>query len=136
MAMSILVRMAEAMGASALLDISGAHIDSAIYLGEATLAFAERLAALGARVCVPTSLNVSGVDEMGWRDWAVPPDWARQAARQMEAYRQMGCTPTWTCAPYQTALRPRFGDQIAWGESNAVAFANTAIGARSERYPD
>jgi predicted aconitase len=136
MAMSILVRMAEAVGASALLDISGAHIDSAIYLGEATLAFAERLAALGARVSVPTSLNVSGVDEMGWREWAVPPDWARQAARQMEAYRQMGCTPTWTCAPYQTALRPRFGDQIAWGESNAVAFANTAIGARSERYPD
>jgi predicted aconitase len=136
MAMSILVRMAEAAGAPSLIDIVGAHIDSAIYLGEATLAFAERLASLGARVCVPTSLNVSGVDEMGWRDWAVPPEWAGQAARQMEAYRQMGCAPTWTCAPYQTNLRPRFGDQIAWGESNAIAFANTAIGARSERYPD
>jgi predicted aconitase len=136
MAMSILVRMAEAAGAPALIDIVGAHIDSAIYLGDATLAFAERLAGLGARVCVPTSLNVSGVDEMGWREWAVPPEWAGQAARQMEAYRRMGCTPTWTCAPYQTAMRPRFGEQIAWGESNAVAFANTAIGARSERYPD
>jgi cis-L-3-hydroxyproline dehydratase len=136
MAMAILVRMAEAAEAPGLIDIVGAHIDSAIYLGEATLAFAERLASLGARVCVPTSLNVSGVDEMGWREWAVPPEWAGQAARQMAAYRQMGCTPTWTCAPYQTALRPRFGDQIAWGESNAIAFANTAIGARTERYPD
>jgi predicted aconitase len=81
-------------------------------------------------------LNVSGVDELGWREWAVPPEWAGQAARQMDAYRRMGCTPTWTCAPYQTTMRPRFGEQIAWGESNAVAFANTAIGARTERYPD
>jgi predicted aconitase len=134
--MSILVRMAQAAEAPGLIDIVGAHIDSAIYLGDATLAFAEHLAKLGARVCVPTSLNVSGVDEMGWREWAVPPEWAGQAARQMEAYRRMGCTPTWTCAPYQTAMRPRFGDQLAWGESNAVAFANTVIGARSERYPD
>lgn len=44
--------------------------------------------------------------------------------------------PTWTCAPYQTAFRPRFGQQIAWGESNAVVFANSVIGARTERYPD
>jgi predicted aconitase len=136
MAMSILVRMAEAMGAPALIDIVGAHIDSAIYLGEATLAFAERLASLGARVSVPTSLNVSGVDEMHWREWAVPAEWAGNAARQMAAYRQMGCTPTWTCAPYQTMMRPRFGEQLAWGESNAIAFANTVIGARTERYPD
>jgi predicted aconitase len=136
MAMSILVRLAEATEAPALLDITAAHIDSAIYMGEATLAYAERLANLGARVAVPTSLNVSGVDEAGWREWAVPSEWAQKAQRQMEAYRQMGCTPTWTCAPYQTELRPRFGQQIAWGESNAIAFANTVIGARTERYPD
>jgi predicted aconitase len=136
MAMSILVRLAKATEAPSLLDITAAHIDSAIYMGEATLAYAERLADLGAQVAVPTSLNVSGVDEMGWREWAVPSEWAQKAQRQMEAYRRMGCTPTWTCAPYQTELRPRFGQQIAWGESNAIAFANTVIGARTERYPD
>ena len=48
----------------------------------------------------------------------------------------MGCTPTWTCAPYQTKARPAPGEQIAWGESNAVAFANTALGARTNRYGD
>jgi len=48
----------------------------------------------------------------------------------------MGATPTWTCAPYQTHARPSFGQQIAWGESNAIAFANSVIGARTERYPD
>jgi predicted aconitase len=136
LAMSILVRMAEVYGAEALMDISQAHIDSTIYLGDATLEFAERLAALGARVAVPTSLNVSGVDECGWKDWAVSPEWAASAARQMLAYERMGAVPTWTCAPYQTHMRPVFGQQIAWGESNAIAFANSVIGARTERYPD
>jgi predicted aconitase len=66
----------------------------------------------------------------------VPDDWARNAYRQMVAYQSMGCIPTWTCAPYQTDMRPQFGQQIAWGESNAIVFANSVIGARTERYPD
>src|SRR5258707_1192726 len=136
LAMSILVRMAAVYGASELMDVSQAHIDSTIYLGDATLEFAERLASLGARVVVPTSLNVSGVDECGWKDWAVKPEWAAKAARQMLAYERMGAVPMWTCAPYQTHMRPVFGQQIAWGESNAIAFANSVIGARTERYPD
>jgi predicted aconitase len=135
-AMSILVRMADVYGATELMDISQAHIDSTIYLGDATLEFAEKLASLGAKVAVPTSLNVSGVDECGWQSWAVAPEWAAKAARQMLAYEKMGTVPTWTCAPYQTKMRPVFGQQIAWGESNAIAFANSVIGARTERYPD
>jgi predicted aconitase len=136
MAMSILTRMAEVAGARELLDITGAHIDSTVYIGEAGLEFAERLAGLGAKVAVPTTLNVSGLDEHHWQEWAVPSDWARQAYRQMAAYQSMGTIPTWTCAPYQTELRPAFGQQIAWGESNAIVFANSVLGARTERYPD
>ncbi len=136
MAMSIVARMAEVAGAQELLDITGAHIDSTVYIGDAGLEFAERLAGLGAKVAVPTTLNVSGLDEHHWQEWAVPSDWARQAYRQMVAYRGMGTIPTWTCAPYQTEMRPSFGQQIAWGESNAIAFANSVLGARTERYPD
>lgn len=136
MAMSIVARMADVAGAEALLDITAAHIDSTIYIGDAGLDFAERLAALGAKVRVPTSLNVSGLDEHHWQEWAVPADWAAKALRQMQAYQSMGTVRTWTCAPYQTELRPSFGQQIAWGESNAIVFANSVIGARTERYPD
>lgn len=136
MAMSIIVRMAEVQGAKRLLSIEQAHIDSSIYMGEAGLEFAERLAGLGARVAVPATLNVSSVDEHHWQEWAVPPEWAGYARRQMSAYQQMGCRPTWTCAPYQVELIPKFGQQIAWGESNAIVFANSVLGARTERYPD
>jgi predicted aconitase len=135
-AMSIIVRMAEVVNAPYLMDITAAHIDSTLYMGEATLEFAERLAGMGAEVVVPTTLNVTGVDEHGWKQWAVPPQWAEHALRQMAAYQSMGCVPTWTCAPYQTEYRPHFGQQIAWGESNAIVFANSVIGARTERYPD
>src|SRR5678815_1165632 len=136
MAISIVARMAEVAGANELLDISGAHIDSTVYIGEAGLEFAERLVSLGAKVAVPTTLNVSGLDEHHWQEWAVPSEWARQAYRQMVAYQSMGTIPTWTCAPYQTERRPSFGQQIAWGESNAIVFANSVLGARTERYPD
>ena len=136
LAMSILLRMARIQGAERLLSIEGAHIDSTLYMGQATLEFAERLANLGAKVSVPTTLNVSGVDVASWHDWAVPAEWAEQARRQMVAYQSMGAEPTWTCAPYQTKFKPSFGQQIAWGESNAIVFANSVIGARTERYPD
>ena len=48
----------------------------------------------------------------------------------------LGCRATWTCAPYQLPRRPAFGEQIAWGESNAIVFANSVLGARTERYGD
>lgn len=136
MAMSIVVQMARIYRAPHLMDISAAHIDSTVYIGAAGLEFAEKLAHLGAKVAVPTTLNVSGVDEQGWQEWSTPPEWAEQAHRQMIAYQSMGSIPTWTCAPYQSEQRPTFGQQIAWGESNAIAFANSVIGARTNRYPD
>ena len=136
LAMRILVRMARILDAPGFLDIEMAHIDSALFQGDATLEYAERLADAGARVRVPATLNVSGVDLHGWKDWSVPEEWAGKAHRQMQAYVRMGCSPTFTCAPYQTETRPRFGQQIAWGESSAIVFANSVLGARTERYPD
>ena len=102
MALSIILRMQPALGFDRLMDITAAHIDSTVYMGLATMEFAEKLASLGARVSVPSTLNVSGVDAGGWQRWSVPPDHAEYAYRQMVAYESMGCIPTWTCAPYQT----------------------------------
>ncbi|HJN42412.1 MAG: aconitase X catalytic domain-containing protein [Anaerolineales bacterium] len=135
-AMSIVAQMAEVQGAGELLDITQAHIDATVYVGDAGLEFAERLAGQGAKVAVPSTLNVGALDEHHWHEWAVAPEWAARARRQMHAYESMGTTPTWTCAPYQTVHRPTFGEHIAWGESNAVSFANSVIGARTDFYAD
>lgn len=136
MAMRILHRMLPVFGVDRFMDIEAAHIDSTVYMGVATMEYAERLAELGAKVRVPATLNVSGVDEYGWQEWEVPEEVAANATRQMRAYEAMGCIPTWTCAPYQTEHAPSFGQQIAAGESNVIGYYNSVIGARTERYPD
>jgi predicted aconitase len=136
LAMRILARMAPLYGATSLLPITRAHIDGCIYEGDAGLAFAERLAASGGQVRVPTSLNVISLDGTHWRELGLSPDYAAKARRLGQAYVSMGATPTFTCSPYHTEARPRFGEQIAWAESNAVAFANSIIGARTNRYGD
>jgi predicted aconitase len=136
LAMRILTRMAPLYGATALLPVTRAHIDGCIYEGDAGLEFAERLAALGGRVQVPTSLNVVSLDHRHWQQLGLPADYADKARRLGRAYLDMGAAPTFTCAPYQTAAAPTFGEQIAWSESNAVAFANSVIGARTNRYGD
>lgn len=63
MAMRILTRMLPVFGVDRFMDIEAAHIDSTVYMGVATMEYAERLASLGANVRVPSTLNVSGVDE-------------------------------------------------------------------------
>ena len=136
LAMRILSRMAPLYGARSLLPISRAHIDGVILTGAAGLAFAERLAELGGRVAVPTSLNVMSMDRERSRELNLDADFAARAGRLGQAYVTMGARPTFTCAPYQTGEAPSFGEQIAWSESNAVAFANSVIGARTNRYGD
>ncbi len=136
LAMRIMVRWAEACGADRLMDVTQAHIDGCGLLSRAGLEFAETLAGRGARVTIPTTLNMGPLDLQNWRQFGVPEDFAAMAVRQAEAYTRMGCIPTWTCAPYQGYLTPRFGRQIAWGESNAVAYANSVLGARTNMYGD
>ena len=135
-AMRLLVRFAEAVDARAFIDIEAAHVDGCLYHGRASLDFAERMIELGGRVRVPTTLNVGSVDLIHPELFHGTKEHAENGARLMRAHVELGCAPTFTCAPYQTIYRPRFGAQIAWGESNAIVFANSAIGARTNRYGD
>jgi predicted aconitase len=136
MAMRIVAETARLMGAPRLLPIESAHIDGALYHGDSGTLFAERLVAGGARVSVRATLNVGALDLTGCSRNRLPDHEREMASRMMTAYRQLGCEPTWTCAPYQAGHRPRLGSQVAWGESNAVAFCNSVLGARTNRYGD
>ena len=135
-AMSVIVRMADVLGARELLSIEQAHIDACALMSPSNLEFVSRLAEHGGRVRVPTTLNMVSLDLDHWEELGVPRTFAEQATRIAEAYLRLGCVPTWTCAPYQGYLTPRFGQQIAWGESNAVVYANSVLGARTNRYAD
>ena len=136
-AMRILLQVAAALDAPRFVEISAAHVDGCLYQGPAGLDFAERLAAEGAAVAVPTTLNVGALDLLHPGLVRTDPETAAAARRLMELYEAMGCRPTWTCAPYQfPEARPAPGQQVAWAESNAIVFANSVLGARTERYGD
>jgi len=85
---------------------------------------------------VPTTLNVGSLDLLHPDLYRGDEETRERAQRLMDAYVALGCRPTWTCAPYQLASRPELGEQIAWAESNAIVFANSVLGARTNRYGD
>ena len=135
-AMRIICAMAANQGATRLTDVTQAHVDGCIYASPANLTFAEKMADMGAKVCVPTTMNAISVDRANWQGQGVPPDFGLAAARLADAYVRMGCQPSFTCAPYLLDTAPASGENIAWAESNAVVFANSVLGARTAKHPD
>jgi cis-L-3-hydroxyproline dehydratase len=135
-AMRIVLQTARIEGATALIDVEMAHLDGVFYQGPAGLQFARKLCDLGARVRVPTTMNAICVDRRQWRAQGVDPVLGEASDALAEAYVAMGAKPTYTCAPYLLEPAPSPGQRIAWGESNAVVFANSVLGARTLKYPD
>jgi len=133
---ALLDRYAILVGARRLIPITRAHVDGCLYHGPASLDFARTLAESGARVCVPTTLNVGAIDLLHPELFRGRPEVAAAGREMKRHYSAMGCRQTWTCAPYQLPDRPGRGEQIAWAESNAIVFANSVLGARTERYGD
>ncbi|TPL45805.1 aconitase X catalytic domain-containing protein [Mesorhizobium sp. B2-4-6] len=136
MAMRIVAESARLLGAPRLIPIASTHIDGALYHGDSGTLFAERLVEGGAKVAVRSTLNVGALDLMGCSRIRLEEPRRGMARRMMEAYRKLGCEQSWTCAPYQAGHRPAQGSDVAWGESNAVVFCNSVLGARTNRYGD
>jgi predicted aconitase len=138
LAMEVVLRAARIMRAPGLVPITFAHIDSCFYAGQAHVDFCRFLVDNRARVAVPSWTN-SGLVSLADRGLRARPADIRtvEAARLlMKLYVDLGCQPVWTCAPYQLPGRPGFGDHIVAGESNAVTFYNSVIGARTNKYGD
>ena len=137
-AMQLVEQAARIMGAPRLTPISFAHIDACFYTGQSHLDFAHFLLTHDAKLAVPTWTNnsVASPDDGGLRPENSNPEMVRGAHELMRLYAQLGCKPTWTCAPYHLQGGPKFGDHIAVGESNAVAYYNSVIGARTNKYGD
>jgi predicted aconitase len=136
MCMRLIVGVAKANQATRLIEVESAHADGCLYHGIAGLEYTEKLVELGGKVKVRTTTNVSSLDLLHPELIHADRTLATNGKRLMDAHLALGCEATWTCAPYQTGHRPSFGSQIAWAESNAIVFANSVLGARTDRYGD
>jgi len=131
----LLVRLGDIYGADRMIPVGSVQVAGVSYksIGDPGLEFLEDMAAKGVKVKVPTTLNPPGMDLLDWKELGFPEDFAEKQLRIMEAFRQMGIMTTATCTPYLVGNLPRFGEHIAWSESSAVSFANSVIGARTNR---
>jgi predicted aconitase len=136
LAMRIVARTANVMGAQHLIDVTSAHIDGCLYHGDASLDFVERFVDSNTKVAIPTTLNVGSLDLIHPELYHGSERVQHAAERLMNAHVALGCEASFTCAPYQLKHRPKVGEQIAWAESNAIVFANSVLGARTSRYGD
>lgn len=136
LALQTIILFARTQGANLLIDVTQAHIDACVYLGPSSLVFPQKLLEMGAKVAVPSTINALSVDMRRYKELGSDPEISRAASEIGEAYLKMGAIVSFTCAPYLLKTAPEAGEDIGWAESNAVVFANSVLGARTQKYPD
>jgi phosphomecalonate degydratase large subunit len=132
--MEILVALGDIYGAKNLIKVGSVQVAGVSYhnLGDAGLEFLNELAKDG-RVKVLTTLNPAGMDLENWQQLGISREFAEKQNLVIEAFSRMGILVSCTCTPYLIGNLPRYGEHIAWSESSAVTFANSVIGAKTNR---
>jgi hypothetical protein len=135
-AMETIVRLARGFGADELVEVASVHA-MAMYgdLHDAGLDLLERLHRLGGRCCVPTTQDPASMSFTHWQRMGVPAAYAAKQLRLAQLAEALGEYPLWSCTPYYSGYAPAFGQNVAWAESSAVSFANSVLGARTNRTP-
>src|SRR5512145_3318061 len=134
-AMEILAALGTIFGADRMLLVTSVQISGVSFdnLGEAGLEFLAEMADGGGKVRVLTTLNPAGMDIENWQAMGIDPAFARDQQRVIDAYARMGVVTTCSCTPYLFGNLPHYGEHIAWAESSAVCYANSVLGARTNR---
>jgi len=134
-AMQILVALGDVYDAEKMAEVSNVHMpgSSVVVAGDAGLSFVEEMADKKACFKAFTTLNPAAVDLAKWSEIGFSKEAAEKQFRLTEAYRRMGGICTHTCTPYLIGNVPRTGENVAWGESSAIAFSNSVLGARTNR---
>jgi predicted aconitase len=129
--LELLVALGKVFGAERLVKIRSAQVSGASYktIGEYGLAW---LSSLDARAVVPAVLNPIGMPRGRWQEMGIEPAFAARQQAVIAAYERLGVNLECTCTPYYLH-ETSFGDHLAWSESSAVSYANSVIGARTNR---
>ena len=132
--MQILVALGDIYGAERLIKVGSVQVAGVSYhnLGDAGLEFLNELAKDG-KVKVLTTLNPAGMDLENWKNLGISEEFAEKQNMVIDAFEKMGILISCTCTPYLIGNLPRYGEHIAWSESSAVTFANSVIGAKTNR---
>ncbi len=126
---------AEMTEAKGFTPVRSVHLSGISYatIGEAGLGFLREIHGSGVRFRTLTTTNPAGMDLRRWKDMGVPESFAEKQLEIVSLLTEMGAIPTLTCTPYLSGNLPLFREHVCWGESSAVAFINSVLGARTNR---
>jgi predicted aconitase len=131
--MKILVRLGELFKAMRLIPIDSAHVSGVSYktLGDAPIEFLEALAGSDGKALVKATLNPQSFDPE-YLAGKLPKRTRENQLRILKQFERMGFVPSLTCTPYYLG-KTRRGSHLAWAESSAVVYANSVLGACTNR---
>lgn len=140
MGMRLLLDLATMAGAERFVPIQSAHLSGVSPLtgGLGLRLFLARLADdPGQGVAVPTTLNSAGCDEAQFPAMRiVEPDFLAQHQAIIQSYEKLGVRTIQSCVPYEwEGIMPQTTEAVpaAWAESNAICYANSYGGLRTNR---
>ncbi len=133
-AMEIITALGKIYGAKRLIPVGSVQVAGVSYknLGDAGLKFLEEMAEDG-KVKVLTTLNPAGMDLENWKNLGISEEFAKKQKKVLDAFEKMGIQASCTCTPYLVGNSPKKGEHIAWSESSAVVYANSVLGAKTNR---
>lgn len=136
LAMKIMVKIGEPLGAEELVEVvsvqamahfGSLHIAGRDYLG--------KLACMGGKCCVPTTQDPASIPFDTWEEMGYDKEYAENQMKLCDSIMKLGEYHAWSCTPYVQGSVPRLGQNVAWAESSAVSYANSVLGARTNRTP-
>lgn len=136
LAMKIMMKIGEPLGAEELVEIvsvqamahfGSLHIAGRDYLG--------KLACMGGKCCVPTTQDPASIPFDTWEEMGYDKEYAENQMKLCKSIMALGEYHAWSCTPYVQGSVPRVGQNVAWAESSAVSYANSVLGARTNRTP-
>ena len=132
--MKLLVTMGQVCGAKKMVPITSGHIaGNFTVMGEEGIGWIEELVKEGAKIKVFTTKNPEMFDFEHADELAVPQKYRDIQFRMNKALKDLGVTLTYSCHHYLVGNTPRFGDHITWASSGSLVYANSVLGARSNR---
>ena len=135
-AMRTMMKIGEPLGAEEFVEV--VSVQAMAHFGSLHIAgrdYMRKLACMGGKCCVPCTQDPASIP---WDTWEEMGYDAEYAANQMDLCRsvmQLGEYHAWSCTPYVQGNVPRVGQNVAWAESSAVSYANSVLGARTNRTP-
>lgn len=135
-AMQVMMKIGEPLGAEEFVEV--VSVQAMAHFGSLHIAgrdYLHKLACMGGQCCVPCTQDPASIPYDSWEEMGYDPEYAANQFHLCESVLKLGEYHAWSCTPYVQGSVPRVGQNVAWAESSAVSYANSVLGARTNRTP-